>query len=141
MIIPRWYLNEVLLFANAIIDNHSTDTGQYKVFFLARHLDDNAMSDNLARWWTDWHEIIHNYNSTPEFRNRMLFAPHRIPPFDTYELWTIIIPLCIQDCYLVGSIVFEHRSNIIKLNQHVSKDIWESLFLLCSTICTVPPML
>ena len=86
------------------------------------------MSDDLARWWPNWHEIIHNNDSTPGFCDRMLFTPHRIPQSDTYELWSDIIFFCNQDCYLLGPFVFESYSDIIKPNKHVSTIIWESLF-------------
>ena len=33
------------------------------------------MNYDLARWWPDWHEIIHNNTSTLYFGDRMLFAP------------------------------------------------------------------
>ena len=125
---PHWYLIEVLQFANAITENYSKDTCNYKVSFLARYLDDNALSDDLARWWPDWHEIIRTTTSTPNFGVRVLFVPHRIPPPDKYELWIDIIPLCNQNCYLLGPVAFEPRFDIIKPNQHVSRSIWDLLF-------------
>ena len=50
-----------------------------------------------------------------EFGNRLLFVPHRVPQFDSYKLWTDIIPLCNQDFYYLGTFLFEPRSGMVKL--------------------------
>lgn len=71
----RWFLIEILLFPHTTKEKYSKLTGQYKRRFLSRHPDNNTMSYDLARWWPDWHEIIHNNTITLYFGDRMLFAP------------------------------------------------------------------
>ena len=77
------------------------------------------MSDNLIRWWLNWYEIIHTDECTSDFGvgGCMLFASHRLPKFDSSELWTDIIPLCNLDCqnlfYLNPVLILLNQNNIL----------------------------
>ena len=51
------------------------------------------------------------------------------------------IPLCNPYCYLLGPFTFEPRSDIVRPNQLVAREIQDSLLLLCTSLCIVPPIL
>ena len=49
---PRRFLIQVNHIKTTILKMDSSHAGDYHVTFLSRHLDDNHLCDDLARWWS-----------------------------------------------------------------------------------------
>ena len=75
---------------------------------------------------------------TPIFRKRMLVSSRQSPGNSTHQLWIDTVSLCNSDCYLLVHFNFEIRSNIVRHNQFIAREIWDSLLLLCTSLCIVP---
>ena len=72
---------------------------------------------------------------------RVLFSLHQYPDKSTHQLWFNIVHRYNLDCYLLSLFPFEPRFDIVWPNQFVAQKIWNSLLLLCTSLCIVPPTL
>ena len=72
---------------------------------------------------------------------RVLVPPHQSPDKPTHSLWIDTVHLCNSDCYLLCPFNFEPRSDIVRLSQFVTREIWDSLLLLRISLCIFPPIL
>ena len=70
-----------------------------------------------------------------------MFGPKRKPDSNKYILWKDSVHLTDPSCYLHDPFNFDSHSDVITPNQHVALTHWESLFTLCNTLGTVPPIL
>ena len=75
------------------------------------------------------------------FGKRVLVSPRQSPDISTHQLWIDEVPLCHPACYFLGSTNFEPRSDIVRPNQFVALEIWDSLLCLCISLCIIPPIL
>ena len=78
------------------------------------------------------------HDDIPVFGERVIVPPHQSPNESTHQLWISTVPLCNSDCYLLVHFNFEIRSNIVRHNQFIAREIWDSLLLLCTSLCIVP---
>ena len=53
---------------------YSLYIGDYHVNFPSRHIDDSHLFDDIARWWTEWHEYHLNEQNVPVYVTRILFG-------------------------------------------------------------------
>ena len=81
------------------------------------------------------------HDDIPVFGERVIVPPHQSPNESTHQLWISTVPLCNSDCYLLGHFKFEPRSDNVRPNQFVAREIQDSLLLLCTSLCIVSPFL
>ena len=69
---------------------------------------------------------------------RVLVHLHQSPEKSTRQLWIDIVPLCHSDFYLLCPFNFEPRSDVVRPNKCVAREIRDSLLLLCNSFLIVP---
>ena len=87
--------------------------GDYHVTFLSRHLHINHLCDDIARWWSEWHEYSLNDDNTPVYGSRILFKPTRKPDLTKYMLWTDSVHLTDLSYFIHGTFNYDSRSDNI----------------------------
>lgn len=63
---------QVLLITEPLSDDELIMTGMYRIYFKARHPTDLFLTDDLARWWSEWHHFTFQKDDTPLFKKRLL---------------------------------------------------------------------
>ena len=69
---------------------------------------------------------------------RVLVPLHHSPEKSTRQLWLDIVPLCHSDFNLLGPFNFEPRSDVVRPNKCVAREIRDSLLLMCNSFLIVP---
>ena len=94
--------------------------GDYHVTFLSRHPHINHLCDDIARWWSEWHEYSLNDDNTPVYGSRILFKPTRKPDLTKYMLWTDSVHLTDLSYFIYGPFNYDSRSDNISAKQFVA---------------------
>ncbi|MGH7954564.1 MAG: hypothetical protein ACREOZ_01235, partial [Gloeomargaritales cyanobacterium] len=140
---PQWFLVTVDLAASTFHPStaeHAT-TGRYYVSFYAKHPSDSQLSDQLSRWWIEWHEYRKDEQGIIEFGKRFLFRPGTTPDPNHYISWSDDIDL-LNSPPLVGPFNFADANQSPtnkRSNQHVAVDQWTALYDACLTNGIQPP--
>ena len=71
------------------------------------------LSQDVARWWREWHEYKLNDDNIPAYGSCMLFKPNRKPNLSNFMLLTDSIHLSDSSCYIHGPFNFDSRSDVI----------------------------
>ena len=140
---PRWYLVAVDIESTPFACPDYLTNFTYYCVFQARHPADKGKSDELARWWPEWHK----YHRDPSSGNiiydeRILFHPNRIPPKEKYIEWTESLTLSGEDsCSIIGPFNFDPCTATNRVKRRVPSSIWLQLFKHCTAKGLMPPTL
>ena len=122
----------ISLFNQHFINNHVT--------FISRP-DDIYLCDDIARWWSLWHEYKKDEDNVPLYGARMLFGLKRKPDLSKYTLWTASVRLTDFSCQLHGPFNFDSHSDVITAKQYIALTYWELCLTICRSLSIAPPIL
>jgi hypothetical protein len=133
---PRWYLVRVAAVQTRTAP--SVECSTYTVEFMAKHVNDIALSDPDSRWWPEWHEYEIAADGVPEFGRRILLSPRARPDPDRFTVYSDNVDLTSAGT-LVGP--FDFEETVSRQKSIVSMEHWSKLSDACMGRGIVPPQL
>ena len=136
----RWYLVQVDIDTSLSLRPDYIKQGVYYCSFLAKHANDNKLSDELSRWWPDWYRYSRDsITNALIYGDRVLFRPSILPDSSKYISWSDEINLGDNDVILSGPFDFEKISSVNRTRSKVAGVEWRRLYDICSSEGLLPP--